>query len=118
MRVSNTSSIWLSNRRVVAKRGEKSYSRCTSRRGRNSALKIIRIGFENPVAVYSICGVNPRKPQSHVGPRRVLELRENTTHSPSGIGKRQTHINTIPSVEIVPDFSVSDVSTRPLAKLS
>ena len=47
------------NRMLVAKYGEKSYSRCTSRRGRNSALKIIRTGLEKPVAVYSICGVKP-----------------------------------------------------------
>src|ERR1039457_6607015 len=79
MRRSNTSSTWLSNRIVVAKEGENSYSRCTSRRGRNSALKIIRIGFEKPVAVYSICGVNPRWPQSQVGPRRVFDLRAKST---------------------------------------
>ena len=63
--------MWLSKRSVLAKYGEKSYSRCTSRRGRNSALKIIRIGLEKPVAVYSICGVSPRRPQSQVGPMRV-----------------------------------------------
>src|SRR5881409_3524749 len=99
---------------VLAKYGEKSYSRCTSRRGRKSALKIIRIGFEKPVAVYSICGVSPGKPQSHVGPRRVFEPRAKNNHSTKGTGNRHTAINVRPSVETVPPVAATPESTRPL----
>ena len=37
-------------------------------------MKIIRSGFEKPVAVYSICGVRARRPQSQVGPIRSGRL--------------------------------------------
>src|ERR1051325_6892460 len=99
MRVWKTSSTWLSKRRVLVKYGEKSYSRCTSRRGRNSALNIIRIGLENPVAVYSIRGVNPRRPQSQVGPMRIFEPRPKKSQSASGTGKRQTAMTMIDRVK-------------------
>src|SRR5712675_984557 len=103
---------------VVAKYGEKSYSRCTSRRGRNNALKIIRIGLEKPVAVYSMCGVSPFKPQSHVGPMRIFEPRAKNIHNPSGTGNKHTAISVMPSVETVPPVETTPESTRPFATLS
>ena len=78
----------------------------------------MRMGLENPVAVYSICGVRPRKPQSQVGPMRVLDRRANSTHNTSGTGSRQTAINARPSVETVPPLAVTPDNTSPRAELS
>src|SRR5580765_8265802 len=98
----------------VAKCGEKSYSRCTSRCGRKSALKIIRIGFEKPVAVYSICGVSPCNPQSHVGPIRVFAFLEKMSRNPKGTKSKQMPRMVMPRVETAPPPGTGPERTRPL----
>lgn len=73
----------------------------------------MRIGFEKPVAVYSIRGVRLRWPQSHVGPTRTFVRRAKTHASAKGIGTRHRPVSDRPSVDTVPVLSVSDVNTRP-----
>ena len=57
------------------------------------------------VAVYSIWGVKPCKPQSQVGPMRTLVRRPNPSHNASGTTSNPSPISDMPKVDTVPPNS-------------